>query len=69
MIKSSVAAAAFAMASLSAQAADMPVKARPNPPETLNWAGCYLGGDLGYAWARDFDTETIVGTGDSAKER
>ena len=63
LIKFTVAAAAFAVASLSAQAADMPVKGRPKPPETLNWAGCYLGGDFGYAWARDFDAERDSVTG------
>jgi outer membrane immunogenic protein len=56
-----MAAAAFAAASLSAQAADMPIK--PKPPETFNWGGCYLGGSLGYAWGRDFDTETVTATG------
>jgi outer membrane immunogenic protein len=61
LIKSSVAAVAFAAASLAAQAADMPLKAMP--PATLNWAGCYLGGSFGYAWGRDFDTETVTGTG------
>jgi outer membrane immunogenic protein len=56
-----MAASAFAAASLSAQAADMRIK--PKPPETFNWAGCYLGGSLGYAWGRDFDTETVAATG------
>jgi hypothetical protein len=56
-----MAAAAFAAAALSAQAADMPLKAKP--PETFNWGGCYLGGSLGYAWGRDFDTETVTATG------
>src|SRR6516164_6512630 len=56
-----VTAVAFAAASLSAHAADMPIK--PKPPETFNGAGCYLGGSFGYAWGRDFDTETVTGTG------
>jgi outer membrane immunogenic protein len=56
-----MAAAAFSVVSLSAGAADMPLKARP--PDTFNWAGCYLGGSLGYAWGRDFDTETVTATG------
>jgi outer membrane immunogenic protein len=56
-----MAAAALAAASLSAQAADMPIK--PRPPETFNWGGCYLGGSLGYAWGRDFDIETVTATG------
>jgi outer membrane immunogenic protein len=53
-------AAAAALVSLSAQAADMPIKARPAPQA---WSGCYLGYALGYAWARDFDTETVSATG------
>jgi opacity protein-like surface antigen len=43
-----MAVAVFAAASLSAQAADMPLKAKP--VETFNWAGCALGGSIGYAW-------------------
>jgi len=61
LIKSGLAAAA-ALVSLSAQAADMPIKARP-APQAMNWSGCYLGYALGYAWARDFDTETVRATG------
>jgi outer membrane immunogenic protein len=56
-----MAAAAFAATSLPAQAADMPLKTKL--PGTFNWAGCYLGGSLGYAWGRDFDTETVTATG------
>jgi outer membrane immunogenic protein len=56
-----MAVGAFVAASLSAQAADMPLRAKP--PETFNWAGCYLGGSFGYAWGRDFDTETVTGIG------
>src|ERR1700674_5890405 len=62
-IKSSFAAAVFAAASLSAQAADMPVKAPVKAPAGPMWAGCYLGGALGYAWARDFDAERDSVTG------
>jgi hypothetical protein len=47
LIRSSIAVATFAAASLAAQAADMPLKAKP--PETFNWAGCHVGGSLGYA--------------------
>ena len=64
VIKSSVAAAAFAVASLSVQAADMPRKAPLMPAELpLNWGGCYAGADIGYAWGRDRDTETVLATG------
>jgi outer membrane immunogenic protein len=63
LIKSSVAAAVFATGSLSAQAADMPLKARPMATEAFNWGGCFVGGSLGYAWARDSDTETFTATG------
>ena len=41
LVKSGLAAAA-ALVSLSAQAADMPIKARP-APQAMNWSGCYLG--------------------------
>jgi outer membrane immunogenic protein len=35
-----------------AQAADMPVKARPAPaPVMYNWTGFYIGGHIGGAWA------------------
>jgi outer membrane immunogenic protein len=65
LIKSSVAAAAFAVASLSSQAADMPRKAPAMmvAEQPLNWGGCYGGGHIGYAWATDRDTETTLGTG------
>ena len=61
LTKSSVAAAVLAAAPLCAQAADMPLKAQP--PATFNWGGCSLGGSVGYAWGRDFDTETVTVTG------
>jgi outer membrane immunogenic protein len=63
LIKSSVAAAVLTAASLTAQAADMRIKAQAMPPAGPKWAGCYLGGALGYAWAPDFDTERDVATG------
>jgi outer membrane immunogenic protein len=38
----------------SAQAADMPVKARPIiAPAIYNWTGFYVGGNVGYGWAHD----------------
>jgi outer membrane immunogenic protein len=64
VIKSSVAAAAFAVASLSVQAADMLRKAPPMMgAQPLNWGGCHAGGNIGYAWASDRDTETVLATG------
>lgn len=34
-------------------AADMAVKAPPPlPPPTFNWSGCYVGGNVGYAWSQ-----------------
>jgi outer membrane immunogenic protein len=47
-------------------AADMPVKmpVRVAPPAPVfSWNGCYLGGDVGYAWERDRDVETAIATG------
>ncbi len=50
--------------SASALAADMPLKAPPvAPPPAFSWTGCYIGGEIGYAWARDRDTETVLATG------
>jgi outer membrane immunogenic protein len=37
-------------------------KARP-ALSGYNWTRCYVGADVGYAWLRDKDTETVVGTG------
>jgi outer membrane immunogenic protein len=61
LIKSGLAAAA-AVVSLSVQAADMPINAR-SAPQAMYWSGCYLGYALGYAWARDTDTEIVTATG------
>lgn len=36
--------------SVTARAADMPVKAAPLPSPTYNWSGFYLGANLGGAW-------------------
>jgi outer membrane immunogenic protein len=47
-----------------ASAADMPVKASPLPPvPSFSWTGCYIGGDVGGAWIRDRDNETVRATG------
>src|SRR5437016_5219146 len=51
------AAAAVAFASGSAIAADLPTKAPyyKAPPAYYGWSGCYIGGNLGGAWARLHD--------------
>ena len=36
--------------SVTAHAADMPVKSPPAPPPSYNWAGFYIGANLGGAW-------------------
>ena len=36
--------------SVTARAADTPVKAPPAPPPPYNWSGFYLGANLGGAW-------------------
>jgi outer membrane immunogenic protein len=42
-----------------ASAADLYTKA----PPPFSWTGCYLGGQVGYAWGRDFDSEVATATG------
>src|SRR5215831_2361161 len=52
------AAAAVAFASVSAVAADLPTKApyyKAPPAYYGGWSGCYIGGNLGGAWARVHD--------------
>ncbi len=45
-------------------AADLPVKAPiAVPPPPYSWTGCYIGGEVGYAWGRDRDNETVIATG------
>jgi len=49
-----------------ASAADMSTKAPiVKAPLTVpyNWTGCYIGGDVGYAWGRDSDSERVTATG------
>jgi outer membrane immunogenic protein len=48
-------------------AADLPnIKGPPSyvpPAQTYSWSGCYVGGDVGYAWGRDSDHEVATATG------
>ena len=44
-------------------AADLPVKAPPIVTPPFSWTGCYIGGEIGYAWGRDRDNETFIATG------
>jgi outer membrane immunogenic protein len=53
----------IAAALSNAVAADMSLKAPPLQPVASLWTGCYVGADVGYAWQRDADGETIAGTG------
>src|SRR5262245_33998771 len=49
----SLTATVLAAASMTAWAADLPVKARPMPAPVVpvsTWSGCYLGGNAGVGW-------------------
>jgi outer membrane immunogenic protein len=51
-----------------ASAADLPAKAYTKAPAMVavapfSWSGCYLGVQVGYAWARDSDSERVTATG------
>jgi len=47
-----------------ASAADLPVYTKaPAYAPAWSWTGCYLGGQVGYAWGRDFDSEVRTTTG------
>ncbi len=60
-------AAALAMiASGSALAADMPLKAEAPFAARFTWTGCYLGGHVGGAWARNDVTDPVRLVQDSA---
>jgi outer membrane immunogenic protein len=48
---------ALAIGATAAQAADMPLKARPAPDPI--WTGGYLGANIGYSWGRSRSTETF----------
>src|SRR3954471_14263276 len=49
--------AALAIGATAAQAADMPLKARPAPDPI--WTGGDLGANVGYSWGRSRSTETF----------
>jgi len=59
-------AAAIGLAASQASAADLPRKApvyAPPPPPQLTWTGCYLGANVGAAWASvDVDNVTTGGS-------
>jgi outer membrane immunogenic protein len=61
-LAASIGAATFLGFGVSAQAADLPVKARAYvaPAPMLNWTGCYFGANTGYAWAHTGLVETSV---------
>jgi opacity protein-like surface antigen len=47
---------------VAAEAADMPVKARPAPPPPpYSWTGFYIGGDIGGVWANGSITDNRFG--------
>lgn len=54
---------------LSAQAADLPPAYKAPPPATAyNWTGFYIGGNLGYGWARASGTATVAGIASAGSE-
>jgi outer membrane immunogenic protein len=62
MIKSMLRSAALvAVVAGSAQAADMPLKARPAPVPVYSWTGFYAGINGGYAWSGDRTTTFTPG--------
>src|SRR5689334_11260125 len=62
-VKVCAAAAFAALATPSAFAADMAVKARPAPiVEVWNWTGFYIGGNVGYSWGRSSTDVTYFNT-------
>jgi outer membrane immunogenic protein len=71
MMKSAVAALAFAALIEPAAAADMALPYNKAPPSVTNWSGCYIGADVGAAWtaqdaantpAPGLDQSGVVGT-------
>ena len=52
--------------SAGALAADLPTRPMYTKAPVVavwSWTGCYIGGDVGYAWGRDSDVETANATG------
>jgi outer membrane immunogenic protein len=50
--------------SIAANAADLPVKAPPAPvyvPPPFSWTGCYIGGNVGGAWAQSNWSDSLFG--------
>jgi len=68
-LRSSIAAASALLAiSIGANAADMPVRPAPPPPQVympppFTWTGFYLGGNFGGAWASTTLTDNLTGAG------
>ena len=57
-VSSLLAIAAVTTSAGLAVAADLPVKARPQPvvaAPVSSWTGCYIGGHAGYSWSRFTD--------------
>jgi outer membrane immunogenic protein len=57
-------AALLALGTGVAGAADMPVKAPPAPvyvPPAFSWTGCYIGGNIGGAWAHSNWSDSLFG--------
>jgi len=44
-------------------AADLALKAPPPAAPVFSWTGCHVGVDVGVAWVRDKDSETVTATG------
>jgi len=62
--RSLVLASAFAIVGFSAQAADLPVKAPVAPAPVYapySWTGFYIGGNVGYSWAKHHIDITSTG--------
>jgi outer membrane immunogenic protein len=55
-------AALLALGTGAAGAADLPFKAPPvYVPPAFNWTGCYIGGNVGGAWAQSNWTDNLLG--------
>src|SRR5262249_18355704 len=69
LLLGSLAAASLIGMGVAASAADLgrpapaPVYTKAPVVAPFSWTGFYLGADVGYAWARDRDNETVLATG------